>query len=671
MKASDDMDETRRVKDSAVSMLFLVTLAFVFASPASGDEFGFSEDDLPIVLSASRLRQTINKSSASVTVLDREIIEASGARSVVDLLSLVPGFQVGRLSNGVPVATYRGQSERYNPRMQLLIDGRPTYVPLYGGIPWGELPLTVSEIERIEVIRAPNSATFGPNSFYAVISITTRSPQSDAGWIVEAEAGGNEYLSPTLSYFGQWADTDFRINLKTEQDQGFEGIEDRERAKQGGLRLHKALNTTDTLEFAAGSIRGGHIERATAVEPDDLSNYQVVTNSYAHLVWERSKSTDETVRVQYYVNYLKHDDRDIREFDLGVVTQNPAAVGIPFTVDIDRGANSTRHELEFQHALRLNQGHRLVYGAAVRRDSAQGRFIFADPDQRSVISERMFVHSEFRLTEKNLLNTGVLFDHNDLNGLTVSPRVSLIHSLKDNQQFRLSYSRSVRSPLLLEEHGRIEFVYQLPDGESLTSIVLFDGDTIDPEVINVVDMGYFLVSRNGALTFDAKLSYQHITDQIKTASDADFSEDVIDGSARFFTNREDASINSLEFELTYKPTDRSRFRLAYSRTFNERGEFSNSMLTPDHTLSMLASVKLQRHLDLSAEYYYISDWRWDDVRDLSSINRLDLRIEQSFKLGGAEASIALQGEWRLGSNVDYLERNEIEDLYFAKLTVRF
>ncbi|MBX2882425.1 MAG: TonB-dependent receptor [Granulosicoccus sp.] len=672
------MTETINVSDdrqrvNKFILLLLLAIAMCLGSPAAviANEFGFVEDDLPIVLSASRLRQTINKSSASVTVLDREIIEASGARSVVDLLSLVPGFQVGRLSNGIPVATYRGQSERFNPRMQLLIDGRPTYVPLYGGIPWGELPLSISEIERVEVIRAPNSATFGPNSFYAVISITTRSPQSDAGWIVEAEAGGNDYISPTLSYFGKWSDIDFRINLKTEQDQGFDGIDDRERAKQAGFRAHKALNNTDTLELATGGIVGGHIERVTVLEPGDLTNYLVATNHYTQMIWERSKSTDESVRLQYYYNYLKLDDRDIREFDLGVVTQNPATLGIPFTVDIDRRAKSTRHEVEFQHNLRVNEDHRVVYGAALRRDTVQGRYIFADFDERSILSQRVFLHSEFQFNDKNTVNSGVLVDHNDLSGVSFSPRVSLIHSLRDNQQLRLGYSRSVRSPLSLEEEGRIEFIYQLPDGNNLTLIDLYDEQTLKPEYIDVVDLGYFFVSSDGSLTFDAKLSHQKLSDQIRTARNENFDEDVIDGEARFFTNRASSTLNSLEFELEYKPTDRSRFRLSYSYAFDENTEFANQMLTPDHTLSLFGQMKLNRGLNLSAEYYYISDWIWDDVSDQSNVNRLDLRVEKTLKLGTVEASLALQGEWRLGTNVDYLERNQIEDLYFAKLTLRF
>ena len=159
------------------------------------DEFDLFDEDVPIVLSASRLIQPLSSSPASITVIDAEMIRLSGARTIVDILRLVPGFQIGRLVNGNPIATYNGISERYNPRLQLIVDGRPTYVPLYGGIPWSELPIALTDINRVEVTRAPNAATFGPNSFTAVVSIITRAPAARSGWYANSEAGGNDFRS--------------------------------------------------------------------------------------------------------------------------------------------------------------------------------------------------------------------------------------------------------------------------------------------------------------------------------------------------------------------------------------------------------------------------------------------------------------------------------------------
>jgi hypothetical protein len=75
-------------------------------------------------------------------------------------------------------------------------------------------------------------------------------------------------------------------------------------------------------------------------------------------------------------------------------------------------------------------------------------------------------------------------------------------------------------------------------------------------------------------------------------------------------------------------------------------------------------------MTLSAEYYHASEWVWDDVRDVSNLNRLDLRLAKKFMLGRADVEFSLQAEWALGNNVDYLERNEVDNMYFARFFVQ-
>ena len=93
-------------------------------------------------------------------------------------------------------------------------------------------------------------------------------------------------------------------------------------------------------------------------------------------------------------------------------------------------------------------------------------------------------------------------------------------------------------------------------------------------------------------------------------------------------------------------------------------------LTPRHTLSLFGALRVTPATTLAAELYLVDEWTWDDVRDDTRIERLDLRAAHDFRLGRLDATLALQAELALGENVDYLERNEVEDRYFAKLSVR-
>ncbi|MEJ1336611.1 MAG: TonB-dependent receptor plug domain-containing protein, partial [Candidatus Sedimenticola sp. (ex Thyasira tokunagai)] len=129
-------------------------LLFATISHASEDN-NFSESlffgELPVVLSATRLSQPLKDTPASITVIDREMIEASGAVQLVDLLRLVPGFQVAYYTGTKYSATYHGHADQYSRDMQVLINGRSIYDPAFGGVTWGDQELEIDDIDRIEV----------------------------------------------------------------------------------------------------------------------------------------------------------------------------------------------------------------------------------------------------------------------------------------------------------------------------------------------------------------------------------------------------------------------------------------------------------------------------------------------------------------------------------------
>ena len=119
---------------------------------AAEEDMFFSE--LPIVASVSRLPQALSEAPGAVTVIDRDMIRASGARNFADLLRLVPGFQVTPPNQDGAVVAYHGLSnEEYTPRVQVLIDGRSQYSPLFkSGVNWNLLPVGLEIIDRIALI---------------------------------------------------------------------------------------------------------------------------------------------------------------------------------------------------------------------------------------------------------------------------------------------------------------------------------------------------------------------------------------------------------------------------------------------------------------------------------------------------------------------------------------
>ncbi|MCU7810006.1 MAG: TonB-dependent receptor plug domain-containing protein, partial [Candidatus Thiodiazotropha sp. (ex Notomyrtea botanica)] len=171
--------------DHFLWLLLLLYSATVSAEPEVVSEAYFF-DELPVALGATRLVQPLADVPTAMTIINKEMIEASGAMSIPDLLRLVPGFTVGFYAGSRATASYHGLVDQYARDMQVLIDGRSVYDPGYGGVSWADMPIDMDDINRIEVIRGPNATAYGSNAYAGVINIITNHP---------ADAYGNKIIS--------------------------------------------------------------------------------------------------------------------------------------------------------------------------------------------------------------------------------------------------------------------------------------------------------------------------------------------------------------------------------------------------------------------------------------------------------------------------------------------
>ncbi|HEX5674946.1 MAG TPA: TonB-dependent receptor plug domain-containing protein, partial [Azonexus sp.] len=115
----------------ARALLLGAALACPHAALAAVTEADFL-DELPVVLSASRLTQPLNEAPAAVTVIDQDMIRASGFRDIPDLFRLVPGFSVAYTRDNTWGVGYHGLADAFSRRMQVLIDGRSVYTAGFG-----------------------------------------------------------------------------------------------------------------------------------------------------------------------------------------------------------------------------------------------------------------------------------------------------------------------------------------------------------------------------------------------------------------------------------------------------------------------------------------------------------------------------------------------------------
>lgn len=207
----------------------------------------------PMVVTASRLQQSLAQVTADITIIDQAEIERAGPVGVADVLARVPGVQLSRNGGlGQSTGVYiRGTS---NQHAIVLIDGvRYGTQEMQGGAPWAHLPL--GQIERIEVLRGPAAAVYGSDAIGGVIQIFTRKAQNGkASQYLEAGAGthSTRKLAAGISKgTGNWH---YALNMVDQRSDGFDVYP----GNTWGANTDKDGYSNSSAGFNAGYRQGIH-----------------------------------------------------------------------------------------------------------------------------------------------------------------------------------------------------------------------------------------------------------------------------------------------------------------------------------------------------------------------------------------------------------------------------
>ena len=266
---------------------------------AAMDELELGGTELPSVLSATRLKQSPAEVPGSMTVIDRDLIRATGARDIPEILRLVPGMKIGYLSGHQASVNYHGTNTTEARRMQVLVDGRSVYRPGLATVDWTDIPLAIEDIERIEVFRGPNTVTYGANRPELTQGTRLKVTQGDRGV-------KDLYGSQGLEFGNSLA----RLSVFGKEDNGFDA-DDEGNAFRDGRRLNAfnmlgdtTLSASQSLSWQFGAKEGTN-QRA--------SSYTVLaepTNpafTYDRMMAEQDPDSDVSARDYFAQLHWKND----------------------------------------------------------------------------------------------------------------------------------------------------------------------------------------------------------------------------------------------------------------------------------------------------------------------------------------------------------------------------
>jgi len=648
---------------------FLLLLNATSLLAADDDELFF---DIPVVLSANRLEQPVSDAAVSISVIDRETIEMSGARNIPEILRLVPGIQVGYSGNEFGdepryVVTYHGHSDQFSKQMQVLIDGRSIYDPFFGGINWKAIPININDIERIEVSRGPNIATYGANSFQAAINIITRTAAEDQGSFVQSNIGSNGVADLTYRFGGKEGDLDYRVTASSYNDDGmdsanqFDYIDD---AHNNNIdyRLDYQLNDHNTLSYQGGY--GEDRQQADRNHEAPLPTQRTVVNQrfFQFIKWENIINSDNTIQLQYYYNLEDKEDRYLSD------EIDPGSGLDPFILDIDADIKSERHNLELTHFLYPDENLRLIWGLVAQVDLVKSALFLGTEDTVSHKQYRGFATVEWKITNNNSINVGGLIEKHDLTDTAFSPRISFIHSFNQQHKIRIGVSKALRGPFIFETMGNQSYSQELtfnggtPANVTLFEQVLLGNENLKNEQIISREIAYFGEFLNSALLFNSRIFYDSLSRYIDTLRIPspppdnvfdDLSNPGGSNTMLVFDNPIDSTTRGIELELDYHIDTSLRLIASGALIKINSDSDAASQSAPQHSYSLLLTKQFNEKYNTSIAYYFVESFKWMDARGTDNYRILDLRFSRNFSAGNNNGSISLVLKNLLDDYSDY------------------
>lgn len=385
------------------------------------------------VVTALRRTEKLLDAPASISVVDEQTVQERTAVTALDHVLHLPGVDVAQQGMHGRQVVARGFNQTFGTSLLMMSDYRTASIPsLRGNLSHFVTP-TADDIDRVEVMRGPASALYGPNAADGVVHFITKSPFESPGGSLTLTGGGQSYGQATLRYASipsdrlafkvsgkylradEWAAPDEPAEL-TDRDPVIERV-------AGEGRLDWRVTPTGTAVFTVGSTLAKRHVEYTSIGASQIKDWRY---DFAQARYNDGKLFGQ---IFYNVNDAGNTF-NLRTNQL-VVDRSTLIVG------------------QLQHGTDVGDRLKLTYGVDVQRTDPKTEGTISgrnEEDDRS-LETGAYLQAESRLTTKLSLLTAARVDkHSRIDGTQLSPRVALQFAPRDGQRWHLSYNRAFTTP---------------------------------------------------------------------------------------------------------------------------------------------------------------------------------------------------------------------------------
>jgi vitamin B12 transporter len=565
----------RRLCFAAAVPGFLCVSAFGQVIPDQDDKLD------NIIVTASRAPIDRVQAGSANTIITRAQIENRQARYVTDILRSVPGFAISRAGTTGSQTQVRVRGAEAN-HVLVLIDGVRANDPASGDEFRWEL-LSTSNVERIEIVRGPQSSLWGSDAVAAVVHVITRTGATSPEFSAFTEGGSNNTVNAGLSGgtgSGKWS-----LNY------ALEGL------NTDGSNISRTGSEDDGSDMTTASVSGRLLasERLTlhfgARVVDAFAQFDPVDFLVTGLPADANVATDARQdylqfggtfgspreRLQHHANVRYFASRNDNLAD-GTWTSSTASDRITFSYQADIGI-----------------GENLLSLAAEYEETGfeqRGEISFGDPNQDQETSVTSAVADFQGRASENLtwLMSARYDDYSDFDN-ALTGRLSLAYELGPATRLRANVGTGQKAPTFIERFGF--FPAQFAGNPDLK-----------PETSTSIDFGIGQSFADDAVELELTVFHQDLENEINGF--------VFDPATFLFTAANvsgDSSRSGLEFASTFRLAENLEIVASYTYTDAEQeddqGVAIHELRRPRHTGSLGGNY---RFLDERASILLVADY---------------------------------------------------------------
>ncbi len=401
----------------------------------------------PVVVTATKIETPQERLGAAVDVITEEDLKTYNYETVGDALRQIPGVEIQRSGSLGKLTSLRIRGSSTS-QVQVLVDGMRVKSPTAGTFDFSDL--SIDQIERIEIVRGPQSTIYGADAIGGVVHIITKRGQGPFSATASTEAGSYDTLRERFGFGGSYKIFDYAVSGSWLESNGqFRNDGSEQRALTG--RFGIALPANGHLSLSARYNRTANdlaVDTTIAtspffiLDPDTRQQSETMTLS---LQWEQKPVSwyEANVRVSQLWNQLGFQDP---------FTPGDVAAGNFDAGDFREQTNQLRREVELLNHFHAGRWNTLTLGLEHRSDFGRDRSDTAGTPSRfsreiNVFSA--FFQDELRLFDRVFLSGGRRFEDNDEFGSVTTHRAGVVLLIRETgSKLRSSWGEGFRAPTI-------------------------------------------------------------------------------------------------------------------------------------------------------------------------------------------------------------------------------